>query len=87
MEENTRIVQAEVDNFFEGVKAKKHPPPEEKIDPVKVKRTLAALQKPPKSPMKGNYERILTKSFVEASRSGSTISGQRRAGKKVAQLG
>ena len=35
-------------SFFEGVKAKKHPPPEEKIDPVKAKRTLAALKKPPK---------------------------------------
>ena len=87
MEENANIVRAEVKNFFEGVKAKKHPPPEENIDPVKAKRTLAALKKPPKSPVKDNYERILTKSFVEASRSGSTISGQQRAGKKVAHLG
>ena len=77
MEENTRIVQAEVDNFFEGVKSKIHPPPEQKIDPVKVKRTLATLKRPPKSPVKGNYERILTKSFMEASRSECTISGQR----------
>ncbi len=70
---------------------KKHPPPEEQIDLVKEKRTLAALKKPPKSPAKGNYERILTKSFVEVSRSGSTISDQRlaerRAGKQIAQLG
>ena len=80
-------MQAEVNNFFEGVKAKIHPPLKEKIDPVKAKHTLAALKKPPKSPVKGNYESILTKSFVEASRSGSTISGQRRAGKKVAQPG
>ena len=34
-EENTKIVRAEVTNFFEGVKANKHPPPEEKVDPVK----------------------------------------------------
>ena len=78
-------------NFFEGVKAKKHPPPEEKVDPVKGKRTLAALTKPPKSPPKGNYDRIIAKSFVEAERSGSTVSDQRlkerRAGKKIAQLG
>ena len=76
---------------FEGVKAKKYPPLEEKIDPVKVKRTPAALTKPPKSPAKGNYERIIEKSFIEAERSGSTVSDQRlaerRAGKKIAQLG
>ena len=78
-------------NFFEGVKAKKHPPPEEKIDPVKAKRTVEALKKPPKSPPKGNYEHIIERSFIEAERSGSTASDQRlaerRAGKKVAQLG
>jgi hypothetical protein len=87
MEENANIVQAERTKFFEGVKAKKHPPPEEKVDPVKEKRTLAALTKPPKSPPKGNYERIIEKSFIEAGRSGSTISDQRlkerRAGKKL----
>ena len=74
-------------NFFEGVKAKKHPPPEEKVDPVKAKRTLAALTKPPKSPPKGNYERIIAKTYVEAERSGSTVSDkrmkERRAGKKL----
>ena len=64
-------------NFFEGVKAKKHPPPEEKVDPVKAKRTLAALKKPPKSPPKGNYERIIAKTFVKVERSGSTVSDQR----------
>ena len=84
-------MQAEVKNFFEGVKAKKNPPSEEKIDPIKAKRTLAALKKPPKSPAKGNYERIIKKSFIEAERSGSTVSDQRlkerRAGKKIAQLG
>ena len=84
-------MRAEVKNFFEGVKAKKHPPPEEKVDPVKVKRTLAALTKPPKSLPKGNYERIIGKAFAEAERSGSTVSDQRmkerRAGKQIAQLG
>ena len=63
-----------MDNFFERVKAKKYPPPEEKIDPVKAKRTLAALKKPPKSLTKDNYERIVTKSFIEVSRSGSIVS-------------
>ena len=84
-------MREEVRNFFEGVKAKKHPPPEEKVDPVKAKRTLAALTKPPKSPPKGNYERIIGKEFAEAERSGSTVSDQRlkerRAGKQIAQLG
>ena len=72
-----KIVQDEVTNFFEWVKAKKHPPPEEKVDPVKAKRTLAALTKPPKSPPRGNYERIIAKTFAEAERSGSTVSDQR----------
>ena len=84
-------MRAEVKNFFEGVKAKKHPPPEEKVDPVKAKRTLAALTKPPKSPPRGNYERVLAKAYAEAERSGSTVSDkrmkERRAGKKIAQLG
>ena len=70
-------MRAEVKNFFERVKAKKHPPLEEKIDPVKAKRTLAALKKPPKTPPKGNYERIIERSFIEAERSGVTISDQR----------
>ena len=69
-EENAEIAREEVRNFFEGVKAKKHPPPEEKVDPVKAKRTLAALTKPPKSSPKGNYERIIGKEFAEAERSG-----------------
>ena len=90
-EENAKIVRAEVKNFFEGVKAKKHPLQEEKVDPVKAKRTLAALTKPPKSLPKGNYERIIGKAFAEAERSGSTKSDQRmkerRAGKQIAQLG
>ena len=91
MEENAEICQTQVRDFFEGVKAKKHLPPEEKIDPVKAKRTVDALKKPPKSPPKGNYERIIERSFIEAERSGSTISDQRlterRARKKIAQLG
>ena len=70
-------MRAEVTNFFEGVKANKHPPPEEKVDPVKAKRTIDALRKPPKSPPKGNYERIIGKEFAEAERLGSTVSDQR----------
>ena len=58
---------------------------------MKAKRTLAVLKKPAKSPPKGNYDRIIAKSFVEAERSGSTVSDQRlkerRAGKQIAQLG
>ena len=76
-------------NFFEEVKAKKHPPQEEKVDPVKAKRTLAALTKPPKPPPRGNYERVLGKAYAEAERSGSTVSDKRlkkrAAGKKIAQ--
>ena len=81
-------MRAEVTNFFEGVKAKKHPPPEEKVDPVKAKRTLAAVTKSHKSRPKGNYERIIGKEFAEAERSGSTVSDQRlkerRVGKQIA---
>ena len=91
LEENGEIAREEVRNFFEGVKAKKHPPPEEKVDPVKAKRTIDALRKPPKSPPRGNYERILAKTYAEAERSGSTVSDkrlkERRARKKIAQLG
>ena len=64
-EEKAKIMQAKMDDFFAGLKAKRHPPPEEKVDPVKVKRTLVALKKPAKSLPKGNYDRIIAKSFVE----------------------
>ena len=70
-------MRAEVKNLFEGVKAKKHPPPEEKVDPVKAKRTIDPLRKPPKSPPRTNYERITEKTYLEAARSGSTVSDQR----------
>ena len=90
-EENAEIARTEVDAWFQGLRVKRHPPPEEKVDPVKAKRTLAALTKPPKSPPKGNYDRIIGKEFAEAERSGSTVSDQRlkerRAGKQIAQLG
>ena len=66
-------------NFFEGVKAKEHPPPEEKIDPVKAKRTVEALKKPRKSLLKGNYEHIIPRSFIIAERSRSAVSDQRLA--------
>ena len=57
-EENDTIVRTHVKEFFEGVKAKRHPPPEEKVDPMKAKRTLDILRKPAKSPPRTNYERI-----------------------------
>ena len=86
-----KIMRTEVKDFFEGLKAKRHPPPEEKVDPVKAKRTIDALRKPPKSLPKTNYERITKKPYLQAERSGSTVSDQRlkdrRAGKKIAQLG
>ena len=63
MEENAKICQTQVRDFFERLKAKKHPPPEEKLDPVKAKHTVDALKKPPKSPPKGNYERIIEKFY------------------------
>ena len=64
MEENAKIMEKEVKDFFEGVKAKRHPPPEEKVDRVEAKRTLDALRKPPKSPPKTNYERITAKVYA-----------------------
>ena len=86
-----KIVQTKVKDFFEGLKAKRHPPPEEKVDPMKAKRTIDALRKPPKSPPKTNYERITEKAYLEAERSGSTVKHQRSeegaAAKKIAQLG
>ena len=77
MEENAKIVEKEVKDFFEGVKAKRHPPPEEKVDPVKAKRTIDALRKPPKSPSRTNYERITEQAYLKVERSGSTVSDQR----------
>ena len=90
-EENAKIMQTEVNDFFEGLKAKRHPPPEEKLDPVKAKRTIDALSKPPKSPPRTNYERITEQTYLQAERSGSTVkhqrSKERAAAKKVDQLG
>ena len=74
-----KIVKAEVRDFFEVVKAKKHPPPEEKIDPVKARHTIDALKRAPPSSSQFNYDRIIEKSFIEAERSGSTTSDQRLA--------
>ena len=77
------ISKAEVKDFF----AKKPPPPKEKIDPVRAKHTIDALKKPPPSPPKTNYERIIERSYIEAEQSGSSISDRRlaeqRAGKKL----
>ena len=76
-EENGKIARTEVDDWFQGLKAKRHPFLEEKVDLVKAKRTLAALTKPPKSPLKGNYERIIAKTWAKAERSRSTVNDQR----------
>ena len=82
-----KICEAQVRDFFETQRAKKHPPPEEKIDPVKAKRTIDALRRSPPSPPQSNYGRIIQRSYIVADRSGSTISDQRlaerRAGKKL----
>ena len=43
-QENEEIYQAQVKDYFKMQRAKRHPPPGEKIDPVKGKRTLDALQ-------------------------------------------
>jgi hypothetical protein len=43
---NEDICRAQVRNFF----AKKSPPPKETIDPVKAKRTIDALKRPPPPP-------------------------------------
>jgi len=86
VEENKKIVQKEVKDFFEGAKAERHPPPEEKVDPVKAKRTIDALRKPPKSLQRTNYQRVTEQTYLEAQRSGSTVSDkrlkERAAGKK-----
>ena len=70
-------MRTHVKEFFEGVKAKRHPPPEEKVDPVKAKRTLDALRKPAKSPPRTNYECITEQTYLQAQRSGTTVSDKR----------
>ena len=78
-------MHAHVKEFFEGVKAKRHPPPEEKVDPVNHQR------KPPKSPPRTNYERITEQAYLQAERSGNTVrhqmSRERAAAKNIAQIG
>ena len=61
-------MEVEVRDYFQAVKAKKNPPPEEKIDQVKAKRTIDALKRAPPSPPQSNYDRIIERSFVEADR-------------------
>ena len=61
------IVQAHMKEFFEGVKAKRHPPPEEKVDPVKAKRTIDALRKSPKSPLKKTMSALLQRYILKRS--------------------
>ena len=71
------IVRAHVKDFFEGVKAKRDPSPKEKVDPVKAKRTIDALRKPPKSPPRTNYEHITEQTYLQAQRLGTTVSAKR----------
>ena len=82
------IERTHVKEFFEGVKAKRHPPLEEKVDPVKAKRTIDALRKPPKFPSRTNYERITEQTYLQAQRSGTIVSAkrskERAKGKKIA---
>ena len=87
VEENAKIIEAQVKDFFETRRAMKHPPPEEKIDLVKAKRTLDALKRTPASPPQTNYDRIIERTYKEEERSGSTCSdrrlAERRSGKKI----
>ena len=73
-EENAKISKGEVKEFF----AKKKPPPEEKIDQVKLQRTLDALTRPPPAPLDDNYVHTLKKTAQEARRSGTTKTDKRR---------
>jgi hypothetical protein len=86
-EENTEICQAQVKDFF----AKKNSPPEEKIDPVKLKRTLENLKRPPPPPPDDNHVHALKKAVGRARRSGTTSTDkrlqERRSGNKIPQLG
>ena len=78
-------------DFFETKRAEKHPPPEEKIDPVKAKRTLNALKRAPPHSSDNNHLRCLKKIVQEARQSGTTSTDKRlkeqRSGKKIPQLG
>src|SRR5215216_1267478 len=69
----------------------KHPPPEEKIDPMKAKRTINDLKRPPPPPPDDNHVRALKKTLRDARDSGTTSSdrrlAERRSGKKIPQLG
>ena len=70
--------------------AKKTPPLKEKLDPVKVKRTINQLQHPPAPPSDSNYDRILKKTYAQAVRSGTTSSDarleERRSRKTIPEL-
>jgi hypothetical protein len=80
--ENEDICAAEVRDFF----AKKPPPPKEKLDPVKVKRTIDALKRPPPPPPDSNYVHCLKKTYEDARRSGSTSSDARLAEQRSGKI-
>ena len=86
VEENAKFTESQVKDFFETRRAMKHPPPEEKIDLVKAKRTINALKRPPPPSPDNNHVRCLKKTLQEARQSGSTSTDkrlkERRSGKK-----
>ena len=81
-EENQKISEGQVNDFFQSVKAKRHPPPEEKIDSVKAKGILDALTRAPPPPPQSNYDRVIERTYKEAERSGSTCTDQRLVGQR-----
>lgn len=85
VKENTKIMAA----YTKEQLAPKRPPPKEKLDPVKVKRCLDALQKPltVPLPLPSHYERTIANTYEKAKQSeSSSISGSRRR-KTIPQLG
>jgi hypothetical protein len=80
-EETKEIVAADVKRQL----APTRPDPTEKIDPVKARRLLENLTKPPPPPLLSNYDRSIVKSYRDPQqRSGSSSSAR---GKTIPQLG
>ena len=72
-EETKEIVAADVKRQL----APTHPDPTEKIDPVKARRLLENLTKPPPPPLLSNYDRSIVKSYRDPQqRSGSSSSAR-----------
>jgi len=80
-EETKEIVAADVKRQL----APTRPDPTKKIDPVKPRRLLENLTKPPPPPLLSNYDRSIVKSYRDPQqRSGSSSSAR---GKTIPQLG